>query len=339
MDHPARWRGQGTLYSLILKQTYGLQALVLLLGLGLPVLAVLPLHLQQQIVDEAIPAQDLSLLGWLAGLYIAATLLRGALKFAIIYLRGWIAEIVNRMLRVTQIERQRHRAPAKAAQSLGTLTSVLTAEVEPLGNFAAEAINTPLIQGGTLLGVIGFMLYTEPLLAAIGIAALAVEGVLTPIIQTQINILTRRRIKTLRHAGAELIAATQPHCRRLMIETLHDVRETYRLRLRMNVLKGLLKVGRNLIDHSADIAVIAAGAVMVVDGRIELGVIVAFLSGMREVRGPWGEIISFYRRLADAWIKYLLVQQALNGGAVILTDTRPAPAMAETVLPRRRQEE
>ena len=32
-----------------------------------------------------------------------------------------------------------------------------TGEVDPLGEFAAEAINTPLIQGATLVAVIGFM--------------------------------------------------------------------------------------------------------------------------------------------------------------------------------------
>ena len=95
-------------------------------------------------------------------------------------------------------------------------------------------------------------------------------------------------------------------------------------------------IGRNLIDHTADIAVIVMGATLVIRGETEIGVIVAFLSGLREVRGPWGELVSFYRRLADAWVKYALVRRAMNGEAGALTAAmRPRP---DTSPPPRRRE-
>ncbi|MEM7498570.1 MAG: ABC transporter ATP-binding protein [Pseudomonadota bacterium] len=312
---PRAWPKSHSLYTLILRQTLWLQGTVIALGLMLPALAVLPLDLQRRIIDEAIPAQDLDLLGWFALIYAGAVLGRITLKFAIFYLRGWIAEIVARVMRVALIDAQRRRGSARAHASLGPATSVLTAEVDPLGGFASEAISTPLIQGGTLLGVIGYMAITEPRLAAIGYGSLALEAILTPIIQTRINRLTHERIATLRLAGGEMIAAAEPTEHRHLVTTLHGVRRTYIIRLRQNTLKAALKALRKLLERGADIAVLAVGALLVMQGEIGLGLVVAFLSGLREVRGPWSELVSFYRRLTDAQVKYLLVGDALQRDA------------------------
>jgi len=308
MRRPARWSGGRSLYSVIMRQTLRLQAVVILVGLALPPLSVIPLELQRRIIDEAIPAGDMARLATLAGLLLAAVGIRSAAKFAVIWARFWIAEIVGRVLRAALVDAHRRRAAPERRKSLGAATSVLTSEVEPLGGFAAEALNTPLIHGGTLLGVLGFMAYTEPALAAVGVAALVTEAVITPILQAWINLLTYRRIRTLRRASRDLIEASEPeHMNGHMIASLHEIRLSYRLRMRMNALKALFKVARNLIDHLAELAVLAIGAVMVMDGSTELGVIVAFLSGLRQLRDPWSELVGFYRRWVDARVKYKLV--------------------------------
>lgn len=306
------WTAGRSLYSLVLRQTLGLQSLIIVLGLALPPLAVLPLHLQERIVDEGIASADFDLVLWLAGLYAAAVGLRSAIKFAVIYLRGWIAEIVARVLRTAMIDAQRHRNAARARESLGAATSVLAAEVEPLGGFSAEALNTPLIQGGTLLGVFGYMFATEAALAVIGLSALGLEAVVTPILQARINRLARRKIEAIRRAEGDVIGATEPAGARLVIASLGEVRESYRLRLRMNVLKATLKIARNLIDHAADIAILCFGAAMVIDGQTEIGVILAFMMALRQIRDPWSELVNFYRRFADARIKYKLVRAAVR---------------------------
>ncbi|MEO1470531.1 MAG: hypothetical protein AAFV86_15905, partial [Pseudomonadota bacterium] len=275
--------------------------------------------------DEAIPAGDVHLLGVLAAIYASAMLARAGLKFAIIYLRARTAEIVARCLRHALVDAQRRRPAGEAHRALGVATSVLTTEVEPIGGFAAEALNTPLIQGGTMLGVLGFLAVAEPLLAAIAAAALAVEVVFTPVMQHLINRLTRRRIRALRHAGGAMIAAAETGAHRRLVGTLRDVRIAYALRLRQAVLKGALKVGLNLVDHAADIAVLAVGALMVIEGRIELGVIVAFLAGLREMRGPWSQLIGFYRRLSDTWIKFRLVERAIFRPAAAPGDAAAGP--------------
>lgn len=316
MQRASGWQRGPSLYSLILRQTFPHQTATILLGLALPALAVYPLHLQQRMIDDAIPAGDIALLADLALLFGGAILLRSALKFAVVYIRGWISAIVARVLRTALVDAQRRRAPIDAAASIGPVTSVLTAEVQPLGDFSAEAISTPLIQGGTLLGVLGYMLATDWRLALIGIVALATEAVVTPILQIRINRLTEQRIAALRRGSGDMIEALEPTRHDRFLDALTEVRRTYLILLRMNALKAALKVARNLIDHAADLAVLTLGALLVIGGEIEVGVIVAFLSGLREIRWPWGEMVSFYRRLADAGVKYVLVKSAIvNHGA------------------------
>lgn len=307
----SRWSPGPSVYSVILRPTWPLQAAALALGLLLPALAVVPLDLQRRIIDDAIPSADMGLLGTLAAIYVAAIGLRAGLKFAVHVLRGRIAAVVERVLRVTLISARRRARGREGTRSLGAATSVMTAEVEPIGGFAAEALTTPMIQGATLLAVAGFMLANDLRLAAIGIAALATEAVITPVIQHWINMLTFWRIRALRRAGHHVISAAHRGAGRALVPALHEVRRTYRLRLAMVRLKAALKVLRNLIDNLAEIAVLGVGAAMVAAGETQIGVVVAFLAALRRVREPWSELVTFYRSFADARVKYRLVRAQL----------------------------
>jgi ABC-type bacteriocin/lantibiotic exporter with double-glycine peptidase domain len=294
-----------------MRQTSRLQVASIILGLLVPPLAVVPLTMQQRIIDDAIPAGDLQLAVTLTALLAGAVALSAGLRGLIYYLQGWMVEIVTRVLRISLVAAQRLRPVEQARAELGAVTSVLAAEVEPLGDFAAEAINTPLVQGGTLISVFGYMFFTEPRLALIGLLALLAEAVVTPLLQYYINLLTAERIVRLRDAGHDFIEAVRPEKRRALVPGLAQIRASYRLRLRMNALKSLLKVVRHVIDRAAVAAVLGLGAFMVIRGETEIGVVVAFLSALRQIQGPWGELLDFYRRLADAQIKYRLVRQAI----------------------------
>jgi ABC-type bacteriocin/lantibiotic exporter with double-glycine peptidase domain len=311
MRRPRHWNGGESIYSLVMRQTARLQAASIALGLLLAPLAVVPLTMQERIIDDAIPAGDVELAATLTALFAGAVVLGAMLRGLIHYLQGWIVEIVTRILRISLVAAQRRRPASQARAELGAVTSVLAAEVEPLGDFAAEAINTPLIQGGTLVSVFGYMFFTEPTLAAIGLAALVAEAVVTPVLQHFINLLTAERIVRLRRAGHDLIESVRPGRHGVFVPGLGEIRASYRLRLRMNALKAVLKIARHLIDRAATVAVLGLGAFMVIRGDTELGVVVAFISALRQIQGPWGELLDFYRRLADAQVKYRLVRQAI----------------------------
>jgi ABC-type bacteriocin/lantibiotic exporter with double-glycine peptidase domain len=308
MRSTSGWTQGSSLYSLIIGQTFRLQAAAILLGLALPVLAVFPLELQQRLIDEVIPAGDTRMIGVLAMQYAGVVVLASVVKFLVTYIRGWIQEIVSRMLRVAIIQAQRRRRGLAASQKLGAVTSVITAEVEDLGGFASEALNTPLIEGGTLLSLLGFVAYSEPRLAIIGVTALVLQAILTPALQRRINVLTRKRIQALRRAGLDMIETASSGQHEPVIGALYEVRRTYRLRLRMNILKGVLRIANNIVMHAATIAILGYGGSLVIQGDIGIGLVVAFLTGLRQIDEHWSELLDFYRRYTDARVKYRLVK-------------------------------
>jgi ABC-type bacteriocin/lantibiotic exporter with double-glycine peptidase domain len=298
------WADRTSIRSLMFGRTLKLQIAILVIGLGLPALAVIPLHLQQQLIDDVIPGRNIPRIAVMAVQYGAVVLISGILKFLVAYLRGLVQEIINRVLRLAIVDAQRHRNDVDATQSLGTVTSVITTEVEDLGAFASEALNTPLIEGGTLISLMGFVAYSDLRLAAI-----------TPTMQNRINLLTRKRIKALRHAGLSLIDNTNSDAQNLIIVALQDIRRTYRLRIRMNVLKALTKVMNNLVLNIATILILSYGGWLVIQGQVSIGLVVAFVTGLQQIGDHWGELLDYYRRYTDAQVKFLLVAHAAAPGS------------------------
>ena len=54
-----------------------------------------------------------------------------------------------------------------AKDKTGTVVTMISAEAEAVGKFVGDCISTPIIQAGTLLSVLSYMLYTEPLLGLV----------------------------------------------------------------------------------------------------------------------------------------------------------------------------
>jgi hypothetical protein len=69
----------------------------------------------------------------------------------------------------------------RKANVQGVAISKILAEPEPIGGFAGVAISEPVLQAGNLLSVFGYMLYVEPLLAAISIAMFSPQFVFVPL--------------------------------------------------------------------------------------------------------------------------------------------------------------
>lgn len=316
------------LYGLIWRRSARLQVAVIALGLLGPPLAIAPLEIQRRIVDDAIPGADFQLLAMLGAAFAAALALRTALKFAIYYLRGLIEAKITRDIRRRVIDAQMRRAAPAARASAGPVNAIVAEEAYPLGGFAAQALNTPLVEGGALFGVVGFMGYTEPVLAAIGVAALALEAVVVPIVQTIINRMSARRVRAIRRASADILDASERTGGALWRDALRETRLAYRLRVRMNVFKAALKAFSKLVEKSAVVVVLMVGGAMVIAGETTLGVVVAFLSGFRQLRPSWDELLVFYRNLADAFVKYRLIRAAMGAEIARDADVDPGPALA-----------
>ena len=49
-----------------------------------------------------------------------------------------------------------------------------------------------------------------------------------------------------------------------------------------------------------------------VQGRIEVGTVVAFVSGLAKVNDPWGDIVNWFREMTIVGVRYRLVVDGMG---------------------------
>jgi ABC-type multidrug transport system fused ATPase/permease subunit len=85
-----------------------------------------------------------------------------------------------------------------AKDQSGTFVTMISTEAEAVGKFVGDCISTPIVQAGTLLSVLGYMLYTEALLGLVVLVIAMPQVFVVPMIQRRINAQVRERVRTLR---------------------------------------------------------------------------------------------------------------------------------------------
>lgn len=271
--------------------------LCLLTALVFP-LSMLPLDLQRRMVDDALADGDLDRLMWLGSAYAGVVLVHAGLKYLRNVSQGRIAEHEIRRLR----RRLARRAGDEPDDSAGASVSMIASEAERLGGFIGESLSFPLLQGGILLSVLGYMFWLKPLIALVVLVLLMPSLLITPPIQRVINRQAELRTRLLRQLADRLVAQTPTARSEQRIERVH------RLRIRIVLWKFLLKGANNLLSQLGPVAILLVGGWLIIDGQTTVGTVVAFLSGFERITDPARELLNFYRRLAQARVQFGLLQ-------------------------------
>ena len=294
------------LYAFIWRNSAKQQIIVCLVALVTLPLTLFPIELQRRIIDDAIANRALETLYMLAGIYAVVVIAQQIVKFIYNILSGRIAEHLNRVMRDRIISK-----PSSKEVDDGTVVSMLTGEVEPVGGFGGDAFAQLVTEGGVLVTIFGYMLYTEFWLALVAIAAFIPQAFATPFVQDKINEQSAKRIAQIRSIGSDVIDAK--HGKKSAVKkALKRTWRIFNIRLMIFKFKFGLKAALNLMDHFADLMVLAAGGYMVIKGQTEVGVVVAFLSGLNQLRSPWRTLISYFRVSSDAQIRFKLLQNQID---------------------------
>jgi ABC-type bacteriocin/lantibiotic exporter with double-glycine peptidase domain len=88
--------------------------------------------------------------------------------------------------------------------------------------------------------------------------------------------------------------------------------DIYVTRLQIYLLKYLLKFINNFLGQLGPLSILLLGGYLVIEGRTEVGTIVAFLSGYERMVDPARELLAFYRRLSRMRVQYRLVADAVT---------------------------
>lgn len=307
-----------SLYAYIKSASARHQIPLVLLSITVFLLSVVPLEIQRRIINDAIKTQSVSAVVWLSLAYFGVAVLEGAFKLGLNIYRAWVSEKVvldlrRRVAALPQDGSTNHEA-GDTADTEGTAASMVLSEVEPIGGFAGISISEPLLQTGVLVSVFAYLVFLEPGMALLCGAAFSPQLVFVPWMQRAINRKSGERIETLRTIGGGVVGATgaDPQGAATLDGRIEHVFElstgVFRIKFSMYFLM-------NLTHHLGVATALGVGGYYVLQGRVDIGTVVAFVSGLGKVNDPWGDLVDWFREMTLAVTRYRLFASAMNSRA------------------------
>ena len=137
-----------------------------------------------------------------------------------------------------------------------------------------------------------------------------------PLLQEAINKRTESRIKTMRALSSDIVNEAADRAGVREERTFRRrVREVYRLNMEIFYRKFGMSFLINLFHHLGTIGILAVGGWLLLQGKTEMGTIVAFISGINRMNDPWSDLVNFFRDLTNAGVKYRLIEETIRNRA------------------------
>ena len=277
----------------------------------------------------------------LCGGFLLLVVANQAFKYAINVLAGRTGERMLRRLRYDLYSRVlRFPLPHFRKLSQGEIITMITAEVEPLGGFIGDAFKLPIFQGGYLLVILAFLLVQNWVMAAAAVALYPLQFYVVPKLQRHVNGLAKERVRLVRRlsdrigetvAGVQEIRGndTSAYERAGMSAALGEI---YVVRLRIFIWKFVIKFLNNSINHLGPFCFYSIGGYFVIQGRLEIGTLMAAIAAHKDLAAPWKELLNYYQRREDARIKYEQVIVQFSPPGMLDESLQHGPPPADTRL-------
>ena len=299
----------GSVFRYVLATSAPHQLLLVALTASVFLLEIVPLELQRRIVNHLVKDRPYQWVITLCAVYAGVALVQGGTKLVLNVYRAWVGERAIRGLRHrihSVIEAPPTSSPAAEAQ--GIAVSMIVAEVEPIGGFIGESVSEPLLQGGILASVLAYLIHIDPWMALGAFALFVPQFFFVPLMQAAVNWRAGARIRILRQLGIGVIDQTDGHFRAddQRIDRVFSLdMGIFRLKFTMNFLM-------NLCSHLQIVSALLIGGWWVHTDRLEIGGVVAFISGISRLNDPWGDLVNNFRDLTVTQVKYRLLANAVN---------------------------
>ncbi len=302
-----------SLFSWVFGPNTRLQLLLLVL-IAITVFArVLPLEMQKRIVNEAIRLRNIDLLIQYCAVYLVSVVSASLLKYIINSIqvvisqrtlarmrRGLFSHIISLPLNFF-----RNTQP-------GMVVSSIITELALPSNFAGMALAVPVINLLTLLAFAGYLFWLNPWLAALSLSIYPAVIFLVPLLQRRVNAANKKRVDLTRRLSDKVAESISG------IHEIHGngaygienqkvgaiVERLYRIRLRWDLLRAGVKTSNNFFTSLGPFLVFILGGYLTIQGQLELGALVAFLSAQEKLYDPWKELIQFYQVYQDGSVSY-----------------------------------
>jgi ABC-type multidrug transport system fused ATPase/permease subunit len=126
-----------------------------------------------------------------------------------------------------------------------------------------------------------------------------------PLMQQAINRRAGERITTMRELSGGIVDTGEPADK--------GIRRVFALNMGIYKIKYSMNMAMNLMYAMAVAVALGVGGWLAVAGRIEVGTVVAVVSGLGKLNDPWGDLVNWAREWSVDSVKYRLFADAVNG--------------------------
>jgi len=297
-------RARKVRWLLSLLRPYRTQVILMVVALLIATAAALaPPYLAGRAIDDGIQAGDEGALTVIVAVFVASVAIYWGASYAQTYLVGWVGqralqdlrERIYRHLQAMSIGFFTRRKP-------GVLISRLTNDVQALDSLVTDGVITLFSSVLTLGGVVAILIALDLELALITFLTfpvLAIASVVFRIISADAYRLTREKIANITAYLQETLSGVRVvrtfGRERQHIDRMTVLNEENRVaNMRTVYLNASYFPAVELLSAIGTVAIILYGGYQAIDGKVELGVVVAFIGYLQLFFDPIQQISQLY---------------------------------------------
>jgi ABC-type multidrug transport system fused ATPase/permease subunit len=297
-------RGRKLRWLLGLLRPYRIQVALMMVALVIATAAALaPPYLAGLAIDNGIRADDAGALTLIVVVFLASVVVLWAATYAQTYLVGWVGQRALQDLRERIYTHLQGMSIGFFTRNKpGVLISRLTNDVQALDSLVTDGVVTLFSSTLTLLGVIVILLALDVPLALVTFLTfplLAVGSVIFRIISAGAYRLTREKIANITAylqetlSGVRVVRSFGREDRHL--ERMSELNEENRVaNMRTVYLNASYFPAVELLSAIGTAAIILYGGYQALDGKVEIGIVVAFIGYLQLFFDPIQQISQLY---------------------------------------------
>ncbi|MGI9394893.1 MAG: ABC transporter transmembrane domain-containing protein, partial [Boseongicola sp.] len=238
----------------------------------------------------------------LSGMFLALVVVNGLFKLYINTYKGKMGERLLRRIRFELIDRVLRFPPnifkrVKSAEIAGMVNT----EIEPIGGFSGNAFVTPALLGGQALTALVFIFVQSIPLGLITFALVAVQAFIIPKMRRRLLILGRERQLTARQLAGRIseivdgigVVHSYDTSNFERADIVARLGRIFKIRYDIYQWKFMVKFLNNLLAQFTPFFFYIVGGYLAIQGRIDIGQLVAVIAAYKDLPGPLKELIDW----------------------------------------------
>lgn len=273
--------------------------------------------------------------------FLGLVIINGLFKFYINTYKGRLGERLLRRIRFELVDRILRFPPNQFKRIKGAeISSMVKDEVEPLGGFTGDAFVQPALLGGQALTALFFIFMQNTWLGVIAAVMVGVQAVIIPRMRRRLLVLGRERQITARELAGRVSEIVDG------IGTIHaydtsnleraDIASRlgriFKIRYDLYQWKFLVKFINNFLAQLTPFLFYCIGGYLALQGRLDIGQLVAVISAYKDLPGPLKELIDWDQMRQDVQVKYVQVVEQFSIDQTIDPKIQKMDLAASTAL-------